>query len=183
MLELRGVAGRARARHRALQHFAPFVAIQPMYNLVKRAAEIEILPMAHSLGIGVIPYSPTGGGLLTGKYGIDRKPERGRLIDTKMYTVRYADPTNYQIAERFTALAAELGHAPATLAVAWVASHPAVTSVLVGGRTTEQLAPTLAAISVELDAATRARISALSSEPPPATDRNEETSAHNYGGR
>ena len=167
----------------ALHDWAPLVAIQPMYNLVKRTAEIELLPMAKSLGIGVIPYSPTGGGLLTGKYGVDRAPERGRLLDTKMYTVRYAQRANYEIAEKFCALAAELGHAPATLAVAWVASHPSVTSVLVGGRDVEQLAPTLAANSLVLDDATRARISALSPEPPPATDRNEETSAHNYGAR
>ena len=167
----------------ALHDWAPLVAIQPMYNLVKRTAEIELLPMAKSLGIGVIPYSPTGGGLLTGKYGVDRAPERGRLLDTKMYTVRYAQRANYEIAEKFCALAAELGHAPATLAVAWVASHPSVTSVLVGGRDVEQLAPTLAANSLVLDEATRAKISALSPEPPPATDRNEETSAHNYGAR
>ncbi|HEY1557784.1 MAG TPA: aldo/keto reductase [Kofleriaceae bacterium] len=159
---------------------APFVAVQPMYNLVKRTAEIELLPMAHALGVAVVPYSPTGGGLLTGKYGAATKPERGRLLDTKMYAVRYGDPANFEIAERFCALAAELGMAPATLAVAWAASHPAVTSVLVGGRDAAQLAPTLAALTVELDAATRARISALSPEPPPATDRNEETSAHSY---
>jgi len=163
--------------------WAPLVAIQPMYNLVKRQVEVEILPMAQSLGLGVIPYSPTGGGLLTGKYGSERRPERGRLIDTKMYTVRYADPRYMSIADRFTALAAELGHPPATLAVAWVASHPGVTSVLVGGRNVEQLAPTLAANQLVLDDDTRARITALSIDPPPATDRNEETTAHNYGKR
>jgi len=167
------------ARH----HWAPLVAIQPMYNLVKRQVEVEILPMAHSLGIGVIPYSPTGGGLLTGKYGVERKPERGRLLDTKMYTVRYADPAFLAVADAFVALAAELGHSPVTLAAAWVASHPAVTSVLVGGRNALQLAPSFAANALELDAATRALISSLSPAPPPATDRNEETSAHNYGSR
>ena len=166
-----------------LHGWAPLVAIQPMYNLVKRQVEVEILPMAQSLGLAVIPYSPTGGGLLTGKYGSERRPERGRLIDTKMYTVRYADPRYMSIADRFTALAAELGHPPATLAVAWVASHPGVTSVLVGGRNVEQLAPTLAANQLVLDDDTRARITALSIDPPPATDRNEETSAHNYGKR
>ncbi len=163
--------------------WAPLVAIQPMYNLVKRTAEVEILPMAQALGIGVIPYSPTGGGLLTGKYGTGRAPANGRLLDTNMYKVRYAQAGFYATADAFCALAAELGHAPATLAVAWVASHPGVTSVLVGGRNVEQLAPTLAAGAVDLDPATRARISALSPEPPPATDRNEETSAHNYGAR
>jgi aryl-alcohol dehydrogenase-like predicted oxidoreductase len=163
--------------------WAPLVAIQPMYNLVKRQVEVEILPMAQSLGLAVIPYSPTGGGLLTGKYGTERRPAAGRLLDTKMYTVRYADPRFMSIADRFTALAAELGHSPATLAVAWVASHPGVTSVLVGGRNVEQLAPTLAANQLVLDDETRARITALSIDPPPATDRNEEISAHNYGRR
>ena len=166
-----------------LHGWAPLVAIQPMYNLVKRQAEVEILPMAQSLGLAVIPYSPTGGGLLTGKYGPDRRPESGRLIDTKMYAVRYADPRYLTTAAQFTALAAELGHAPAALAVAWVASHPGVTSVLIGGRNPEQLAPTLAAGQLVLDDAIRARISALSPEPPPATDRNEEVTAHNYGAR
>jgi aryl-alcohol dehydrogenase-like predicted oxidoreductase len=166
-----------------LHGWAPLVAIQPMYNLVKRQAEVEILPMAQSLGLAVIPYSPTGGGLLTGKYAPDRRPEQGRLIDTQMYTVRYSDPRYLTTAAQFTALAAELGHAPATLAVAWVASHPGVTSALIGGRNPEQLAPTLAAAQLVLDDATRARISALSPEPPPATDRNEEVTAHNYGAR
>jgi len=58
-----------------------------------------------------------------------------------------------------------------------------VTSVLIGGRNVEQLTPTLAANSLELDAATRDRISALSPEPPPATDRNDEVTPNNYGSR
>jgi aryl-alcohol dehydrogenase-like predicted oxidoreductase len=163
--------------------WAPLVAIQPMYNLVKRTAEIEILPAAQALGVAAIPYGPTGGGLLTGKYGSGRAPDKGRLIDTKMYTTRYANPAFYEIADRFCTIAAELGHHPVTLAVAWVASHPAVTSTLIGGRNPEQLAPSLAALELRLDDETRARISALSPMPPPATDRNEETSAHNYGAR
>jgi aryl-alcohol dehydrogenase-like predicted oxidoreductase len=156
------------------QHLAPFVAIQPMYNLVKRTAEIELLPMAQSLGLAAIPYSPLGGGLLTGKYARDKRPEHGRLVDWKMYAARYRDPENFAIAERFTALAAELGHSPITLAVAWAASHPAVTSVLAGARDVDQLAPALAAIELVLDEPTRARISALSPAPPPATDRTDE---------
>ncbi len=174
----------AHALGRAAVHdFAPLVAVQPMYNLVKRTAEVELLPMAQSLGIAVVPYSPTGGGLLTGKYGAGKKPERGRLVEWKRYQTRYADPAYYAIAGKVSELAAELGHAPATLAVAWVASHPAVTSVLVGGRDVDQVTASLAAIDLELDAATRAKIAALSPEPPPATDRNEEKTAHNFGSR
>ncbi len=165
------------------QHGSPFVAVQPMYNLVKRQAEVEILPMAQALGLAVTPYSPTGAGLLTGKYGAARAPASGRILDNKMYATRYADPAMRDIAERFTQLAVELGHAPTTLAVAWAASHPAVTSVLVGGRSVDQLAPALAAATLVLDPDTRAPISALSPEPPPATDRNEEKTGDNYAAR
>jgi aryl-alcohol dehydrogenase-like predicted oxidoreductase len=166
-----------------LHGWSPLVAIQPMYNLVKRQVEVEILPMARSLGLAVIPYSPTGGGLLTGKYGTDQKPAGTRLLENKMYSARYADPHYLAIAGRFTALAADLGHAPATLAVAWVASHPGVTSVLIGGRNVEQLTPTLAANQLVLDESTRAQISALSPEPPPPTDRSDEGTANRYGPR
>src|SRR5262249_54057213 len=134
-----------------LNSWAPLVAIQPMYNLVKRQVEVEILPMAQALGLAVIPYSPTGGGLLTGKYGPDQRPERGRLLDNAMYKTRYGDPRNLQIAGQLTQLAAELGVAPTTLAVAWVAGHPGVTSVLIGGRNLDQLAPSLAASELVLD--------------------------------
>jgi len=164
-------------------NWAPLVAIQPMYNLVKRQAEVEILPMAHALGVGVITYSPTGGGLLTGKYGRATRPGSGRLIENKMYQTRYNDDAMYDIADAFTALATERGVAPATLATAWVLGHRAVTSVILGARNVAQLEQTLAAATYELDAETYAAISALSPTPPPATDRNEETSTHNFGSR
>ena len=159
------------------------VAIQPMYNLAKRQAEVEILPMAMTEKIGVLPYNPLGGGLLAGNYGPERQPERGRLVDNSMYQTRYASDHNLEIAERFVALARELGHHPATLAIAWVAGRPGVTAPLLGARTVEQLEPLLAAAELELGDELRARISALSPEPPPATDRNEEQTAHNFGER
>lgn len=163
--------------------FTPVVASQPMYNLLKRQAEVEILPHARAERLGVLTYSPLAGGLLSGKYGVGKAPARGRVVDNAMYKTRYGAPSNFEIAERFTALAAELGHHPAALAVAWVASHPDVTAPLIGARNLDQLVPSLEGAELVLDAETRARISALSPEPPPATDRNEETSAHNYGTR
>jgi len=168
------------SRHEGL---APIVALQPMYNLVKRQAEVELLPMAAAENLAVFSYSPLGGGLLSGKYGTEKKPEQGRLVQNAMYQIRYGHPSNTQIAEAFCALAAELGHHPATLAVAWVASHPAITAPLIGARNLEQLRPLLAAAELELDAETRQRLSALSLTPAPATDRNEEASQHNYGSR
>jgi aryl-alcohol dehydrogenase-like predicted oxidoreductase len=162
---------------------APIVCLQPMYNLVKRQAEVEILPMAASENIGVICYGPTGGGLLTGKYGTGRRPPGGRLVENKMYQTRYADESNYQVAERFTALARDRGVPPVALAIAWVASHPAVTSVLLGARSLEQLEGALRAADLPLDSAERAAVSELTPAPPPATDRNEEQSDNNYGSR
>lgn len=165
----------------AREGLAPFACIQPMYNLVKRQAEAEILPMALSEGLGVFPYSPLGGGLLSGKYGPGLRPEAGRLVTNKIYATRYVDELNYDVAARFTAFAKERGFQPASLAVAWVGSHPSVTAPLVGARSTEQLAPLLAAADIAMTPELRAEISALSPEPPPATDRSEERTPVNFG--
>jgi aryl-alcohol dehydrogenase-like predicted oxidoreductase len=167
----------------AKEGLAPFACIQPMFNLLKRQAESEILPMALSEGLGVFPYGPLAGGLLSGKYGPARRPETGRLITNKIYANRYADSLNYEVAERFTAFAVERGFDPAGLAVAWAASHPAVTAPLIGARNTAQLAPLLAAADIPMTPELRAEISALSPEPAPATDRNEERTGFNFGVR
>jgi len=167
----------------ARRGFAPLVATQPMYNLVKRQAEVEILPMALSENVAVFPYSPLAGGLLTGKYGPDTRPDAGRLVDNKMYKTRYGDPAVYDIAARFATLARDRGLNPVSLAIAWVASHPAVTAPLIGARNLDQLEPCLAAADLAIDDELRAEIAALSPAPPPATDRNEESSAFNFGSR
>ncbi len=162
---------------------APIVCSQPMYNLLKRQAEVEILPLAQAEQLGVMCYSPLAGGMLSGKYGPERRPEAGRIVDNLMYEVRYAEARNFEIAERFSELAGELGHHPASLAIAWVGSHPTVTAPLIGARNLEQLDACLAAADIEMSAELRERVSALSPAPPPATDRNEESSQHNFGAR
>jgi len=149
-------------------------AIQPMYNLAKRAAEIETLPMAQAERLGVITYSPLGGGLLTGKYTRGHKDAAGRLSTRETYAKRYAAEQNYEIAERFCALAAAKGVHPVTLAVAWVKAHPAVTAPIIGARSIEQIEPALAAASYELDSEQWNEISALTPPVPHATDRDEE---------
>jgi aryl-alcohol dehydrogenase-like predicted oxidoreductase len=145
--------------------------LQPMYNLVKRQAEVEILPMAISEGFAAVPYSPLGGGLLSGKFAAG---ETGRLVEDPMYAGRYAPEWMHRAAADLAALAAELGQHPATLAVAWAARHPGVTAPIVSARSVEQLAPSLAALDFAMDDALYARISALTPRPPPATDRLEE---------
>jgi aryl-alcohol dehydrogenase-like predicted oxidoreductase len=158
----------------AREHLSRFELVQPMYNLTKRQAEVEILPMALSEGLGVIPYNPLGGGLLTGKYSSKSRPEVGRLVENAMYGRRYGEASYYDIAERFAAYAESKGVHPATLAVAWVGSHPAVTAPIIGARNTDQLKASLEAALFEMSPELRAEIAAFSPQPPPATDRSEE---------
>jgi aryl-alcohol dehydrogenase-like predicted oxidoreductase len=157
--------------------WARFETVQPMYNLVKRQAEVEILPLAASEGLGVIPYSPLAAGLLLGRYPRGERPERGRLVESPTYARRYARELESGVADRFVAYAAERGLHPATLAVAWVASHPAVTAPIVGARSVEQLAPSLAAGEFTMPPEMRTEIAALTPPVPPATDRAEEAAA------
>lgn len=165
--------------------WAPPICFQPMYNLAKRQAEVEILPMCKSENIGVMPYSPTGGGLLTGKYGSSRRPPSGRLVESKMYGIRYGDSSNFELAEKFSAVAKERGFEPAALAIAWVAAHPAVTAPIVGTRSPDHLRTALSAMDIDIayDSELYREVSALSDTPSPATDRNEEVSEHNFGSR
>ena len=163
--------------HSACESLASFACVQPMYNLVKRQAEVEILPLAQDRRLGVIPYSPLGAGLLTGKYGVEKRPPSGRLLEKDTYIRRYSEPTYYEIAECFIDYARQEGTHPATLAVAWVAKHPAVTAPIIGARNLEQLEPSLQAAKFDMSEEMRAEISALSVEPPLATDRSDDRAA------
>ena len=147
--------------------------LQPMYNLVKRQAEVEILPMAAAEDIAVISYSPLGGGLLTGKYrgGI---ASEGRFSWDQKYATRYGQDWMHQAANQLSEIAAELGTNAAALAVAWVAKNPAITAPIISARNNEQLAPSLAAATIQLEDSVYARLNALVPTPPPATDRLEE---------
>jgi aryl-alcohol dehydrogenase-like predicted oxidoreductase len=131
--------------------------------------------MALSEGLGVISYSPLGGGLLTGKYAPGVRPPSGRLMENSMYQLRYGGESVYEIAGRFTEFARQRGYEPAALAVAWVGTHPAITAPILGARSLAQLEGSLKSLEVKMTPELYAEISALSPEPPPATDRSEET--------
>ncbi len=148
-------------------------AIQPMFNLVKRQAEVEIFPMAQDQGIKIFPYSPLGGGLLTGKY---RKADAtGRLAEDERYAARYGVAAMHDAAAGLQDVALRLGQDPATLAVAWAKAHPAGISPIISARSVAQLAPSLAGLTLEMSEELYAEISALYPAPPPATDRLEES--------
>ncbi|MFP4054978.1 MAG: aldo/keto reductase [Phycisphaerae bacterium] len=158
----------------AAEGLAMFEVMQPMYSLIKRQAEVELLPLAEWENMGVIPYSPLGGGVLTGKYTQGRRPDDVRLTRQENYAKRYGEKSYFQIADAFVQHAKAGGLHPATLAVAWVLNHPAVTAPIIGARNLDQLEPSLAAAEVDMSDAWRQDISAMSYEPPPATDRLEE---------
>ncbi|QAX28822.1 aldo/keto reductase [Leisingera sp. NJS204] len=145
--------------------------LQPMYSLVKRQAEVEILPMCADQGIAAVPYSPLGGGLLTGKYAAGGS---GRITEDKGYRTRYGQAFMHEAAQALTALAADHGTDPATLAVAWAAAHPSRPVPIISARTVQQLQPSLAALDFGMEPDLYQAIEALSPRPAPATDRLEE---------
>lgn len=145
--------------------------LQPMYNLVKRQAEVEIFPMCADQGVSVVPYSPLGGGLLTGKYAGGGS---GRLIEDSMYNKRYGQDWMHNAARDLNVLAQDVGVDPATLAVAWAAAHPARVTPILSARSADQLRPSLDAITFTLTPDLYDQITALSPTPAPATDRSEE---------
>ncbi len=152
--------------------WARLQALQPMYNLVKRQAEVEILPMAEANGVSIFPYSPAGGGLLSGKY-LNKQGE-GRIASNKQYAARYGEEWMHEVAAKFAAFCKDKGWHPVSAAVAWVASHPAVTAPIVGARSVAQLQASLDSVKLQIPPTLRAEMAALSRTPPPATDRLEE---------
>src|SRR6056297_2021730 len=111
--------------------------LQPMYSLIKRQAEVEILPMAASEGMTVAGYSPLAGGLLTGKYA---RGETGRLTGNERYAVRYGQDWMREAAAAMGGTVAELGTVPAAVGVAWAARPPAGPVPLISGRSAAQIA-------------------------------------------
>ena len=156
------------------QGWARIDVIQPMYSLVKRQAETEILPLAQAEEIGVISYSPVGGGLLSGKYGPNKRPDEGRILSNAMYAKRYHDDWVFDTAGAFSSLAVNKGIHPVSLAIAWASAHPGITSPIIGARNKEQLAPSLDSVNIDMTPELHAEISVLSPTPAPATDRSED---------
>ena len=147
--------------------------MQPMYNLVKRQAEVELFPLAQDAGIGVVVYNPLAPGLLTGKYGAGGAGP-GRLAESAMYRKRYREDWMFTAAQDLQALAAEAGISPVSLAVAWVARHPAVSCPIIGARRVAQIEPALIASEIPMTDELYERLSALAPAPPPATDRTDD---------
>jgi aryl-alcohol dehydrogenase-like predicted oxidoreductase len=138
------------AQSQTIAHFrgwAPITALQIEYSLLERTPEGELLPMAEALGVGVLPWSPLGGGRLSGKY----VRNGGAPDDSRRVTVMGGPAErDWPVIEAVAKVAAEIGASSAEVALAWVRSRPAVTSTLIGARTVEQLRANLASLDVAL---------------------------------
>lgn len=144
------------------------VTLQPQYSLLVREIESEIVPAALDAGIGLLPWSPLGGGWLTGKYKrgteptgatrLGEDPQRGM----EAWEKRSAKERTWRIVDAVLGLADERGVTPSQVALAWTVQQPAVTSVILGARATKQLADNLGAMALELSADEVQRLSDVS---------------------
>ena len=159
-----------KAVHRATAlHLAPPVTLQPQYSLLVRDIEHEVVPAALDANIGLLPWSPLGGGWLTGKYKRDvapigasrlgENPERGM----EAWEGRNRDERTWRVLDVVQSTADAHEATASQIALAWLLAQPAVTSVILGARTVAQLVDNLGATDVKLTAEEVARLSAASS--------------------
>ena len=138
-----------------------FVCEQSTFHLLDRTAEREVLPAAQSFGIGVIPWGPLCGGLLTGKYSREDKNAEGRWQGGRDNLGRPVTPAAFDLIEAHVAHSADKGCTPSQLAIAWNAAQPGVTAPIIGPRTMDQLVDNLGAIAVDVTAEDEERIDAI----------------------
>lgn len=150
-----------------VQGWAPVVTLQPQYNLLARELEWELVPLCEDEGVGMLPWSPLGGGWLTGKYDRDDRPtgdtrlgedpERG----VEAYDKRNTERT-WAVLDVVRDVADGRGASMAQVAVAWLRAQPSVSSVILGARTVAQLEDNLGAAGLDLDADELGRLDEVS---------------------
>ena len=142
--------------------------VQPRYNLLFRQIEREMLPYCGEEGIGVIPYNPIAGGLLSGKHDASSPPPQGTRFTlgtaAQNYQERYWHEREFATVAALSELARQAGVSLVTLAVAWVLAHPAVTAPIIGASRPEQLDASLAAVQYVLDSGLKSRLDDLTRE-------------------
>ena len=144
------------------QGITRFVCEQPPYNLLDRRVERELLPFAQTYGVGIIPWGPLGGGLLTGKYRKDQPlPEGARFGDLGAVSGSRLTADFWDAIENFVGFAESRGVPPSRIALAWCASRPGVTSPIIGPRTLDQLEDNLRSMECTLSEEDHASIDGI----------------------
>ncbi len=145
-----------------------FISVQPRYCLLWRGVERELLPLCSQESLGVIPYNPLAGGLLTGKHRRGVAPSAGTRFTlgsaATVYTERYWHDREFDAVEQIAVVATDAGLSMATLAVAWVLANPAVTAPIIGASRPDQLDDSIAALSTTLDGDLMARLDGITGE-------------------
>jgi aryl-alcohol dehydrogenase-like predicted oxidoreductase len=140
----------------------PFVSVQPEYNLLVRDIERDLTPACQAFGIGIIPFFPLAGGMLTGKYKEGEPPPAGTRGQTlSQFMHRFLTPHNFDVVRRLEAWAAARGHTVGELAIAWLFARPMVSTVITGINKPEHLSSNLKAVEWELTAAEAEEVAAL----------------------
>ena len=150
-----------------LKGWAGIASVQPRYNLLFRTFERDLLPLCREEGIAVIPYNPLAGGMLTGKHANGAPPEGTRFTlgnAGARYQERYWHDREFETVEALKGLAADAGMSLATMAVAWVLAHRAITAPIIGASRPDQLADSLAAAETTLPADLKAKLDDLTYE-------------------
>ncbi|MFS2154788.1 aldo/keto reductase [Rhizobium sp. Rhizsp42] len=148
------------------------LTLQPQYSLLVRDIELEIVPACQDAGMGLLPWSPLGGGWLTGKYRRDQMPTGATRLGEnpkrgmESYDQRNAQERTWDIIGAVEDIAKSKGCSMAQVALAWTAARPAVTSVILGARTTEQLADNLGAAKIILSEEEMSRLTEISAPHP-----------------
>jgi aryl-alcohol dehydrogenase-like predicted oxidoreductase len=149
-------------------NLARFDSVQPRYNLLFRQIEREMLPFCGEDGVGVIPYNPIAGGLLSGKHQRGDPPADGTRFTLgnagQMYQVRYWHDREFDTIDRLHDIAEQVGVSLVTLSVAWVLANPAVTAPIIGASHPDQLAASLEAAEFVLDDDVKAQLDELTHE-------------------
>jgi aryl-alcohol dehydrogenase-like predicted oxidoreductase len=139
--------------------WSPFIGLQVEYSLLERTVEGELIPMGLELGMGVTPWSPLRGGVLSGKY---TRANAGQGDITKRgWNSNYLTEKAYEVIDALQALAKKLDSTPARVALAWVQNRPGVSSTIIGARTLPHLDDNIAALEVKLPASEAAKLDAL----------------------
>ena len=125
-------------------NLTPFVSAQNQYSLLQRGVEAEVVPACEHFGLGLLPFFPLDSGLLTGKYRRGEKPAAGTRLAQERYR-RWLDDADWDTIEALTAFGAERGHSLLDVAIAGLAARPAVTSVIAGATSAEQVQANAAA--------------------------------------
>ena len=156
--------------------WARFECFQPQYSLVVRDIEQELVPLCLHKGLGVVVWSPLGGGFLTGKYRPGERTVRGtRSEEGWAYPEDFFAANADESLQCLLEVAAEAGRTPSQVALRWALEQPAVTSVIAGARTLEQFADNVQAAGWTLDSEARGRLDAVSHLPdryPEAMEKN-----------